>query len=185
MGGAHTSLVPSHTAPSTKKADKKHMNTHHFTFPVGLGMSDTRMLRSRQVGVRAYELARELFNWDEEKCGHMFVLGILHDVGYQFAQHQNDHPAIGGELLRATGYAYWREVAHHGIPGSVYQSDELFILNLADMQTSSTGARVSIGERLDDIASRYGDTSPQYTDACELAGELAERLHNMRGTKKG
>ena len=76
--------------------------------------------------------------------------------------------------LRTTGYKYWHEVYHHGRPNYDYQCDELFTLNLADMQTDSRGNRVTLDARLADIGERYGNDAIQYTTAAALAEALRE-----------
>lgn len=43
------------------------------------------------------------------------------------------------------------------------------------MTTDVKGNRVSLAERLEDIASRYGENSSQFEDAQELAKELASK----------
>ena len=78
--------------------------------------------------------------------------------------------------MHEIGYKHWREVYYHGNPDSPYDSDELFVLNLADMQTSSDGQRVTIEERLDDIASRYGNNSSQFILARRLAQSIEQKL---------
>lgn len=144
-----------------------------------LGIDNNRLLHMRAVGERAAELGKSLFGWDEGKCQELFVLGYLHDVGYQYSRLQLDHEEIGGLLLKTSGYKYWQEVYYHGVPGSSYQSDELLILNLADMGTSKDGRRISMAERLKDIAERYGDESEQYCKAAVLIKEIRERLESI------
>lgn len=63
-----------------------------------------------------------------------FLLGFLHDIGYAFSDNEG-HAHAGGELLREQGYAYWKEVYHHGDPFADYSSPELTALNFADMTT--------------------------------------------------
>ena len=145
-----------------------------------LKIDDDRLLHVRGVGERAEELAHELFDWDEDKCREMFVLGYLHDVGYQYSRDQLEHEEIGGELLKRAGYQYWREVYYHGVPEPEYQSDELMILNISDMETSKDGRRISMDERLADIADRYGDDSKQYIKAKKLVTELKNWLSDIR-----
>ncbi|MDD7542352.1 MAG: HD domain-containing protein [Mobiluncus porci] len=147
-----------------------------------IGIDDDRLRHMRGVGERAAELGRELFNWDEEKCKQMFVLGFLHDVGYQFSLDQLDHEEIGGNLLKDAGYAYWKEVFCHGNPNSDYWSDELLVLNLADMETSKDGRRISMEERLLDIAQRYGADSKQYLQANKIVGQLQQKITRTEGT---
>lgn len=95
-----------------------------------IGMDDNRLRHCRGVGMKASELGRTLFGWSDEKCRDMFVMGYLHDVGYQFAQEQSEHEELGGALLRSLGFTYWAEIFHHGNPDSTYRSEELLVLNL-------------------------------------------------------
>lgn len=129
-----------------------------------------------QVGHTAERLARELFEWPEEKCRQMFLLGLLHDVGYEYAAEQPDHPRVGGELLEAAGYRYWQEVRWHGMLGAPYASDELLILNAADLLTDAAGNVVSLFERLGDVEQRYGADSPQLAEMSALAEEVSARI---------
>ncbi|MCI6845344.1 MAG: HD domain-containing protein [Coriobacteriaceae bacterium] len=135
-------------------------------------IDDDRLLHVRGVGERAEELANELLDWQEAKCRAMFMLGYLHDVCYQYSRNQLEHEEIGGELLKQAGYQCWREVYYHGVPEPEYQSGELMILNIADMETSKDGRRISMEERFADIANRYGSDSEQYTKAARLAAKL-------------
>lgn len=64
-----------------------------------LRIDDDRLLHVRGVGERAEELSHELFDWNEEKCREMFVLGYLHDVGYQYSRNQPQHEGISGVLI--------------------------------------------------------------------------------------
>ena len=53
-----------------------------------------------------------------------------------------------------------------------YSSDELKMLNLADMTIDSSGKHVGAEKRLIDIKGRYGEESQQYKDAKLLAHKL-------------
>lgn len=141
-----------------------------------IGISNNRLLHMRQVAARAQEISIEIFGWPEHKARSMFILGFLHDIGYAFSSDQRQHEELGGECLHEIGYKHWREVYYHGNPDSPYDSDELFVLNLADMQTSSGGQRVTMEERLDDIASRYGNDSLQFILAQRLAQSIEKKL---------
>lgn len=136
-----------------------------------LSMSDERLKHSLEVARLMKKLSADA-GWSVEKCEEMFVLGYLHDIGYEFAEQQCDHASIGGELLRNQGYRYWREVFCHGKPDVDYVSDELTMLNIADMRIDSTGQEVGAESRLEDIASRYGRDSKQYIEAEQLAKKI-------------
>lgn len=99
----------------------------------------------------------------------MYVLGMLHDIGYRFCDVQKEHARRGGELLEKQGYKYWREVYYHGTPQQVYDSPELRLLNYADMTTGPSGEDMNVRQRIEDIAVRYGADSLQKKEAEELA----------------
>lgn len=148
-----------------------------------IGMDENRLRHCRGVGVRASELGCALFGWSDEKCREMFVMGYLHDIGYQFAHEQSEHEELGGDLLRSLGFTYWAEIFHHGNPDSAYQSNELLVLNLADMLTSKDGSATTIPARLEDIASRYGVESTQYVAAKRLAEVLVAQVQEIEGSQ--
>lgn len=121
------------------------------------------------------EQAQSRGTYSEQELQNLFVLGYLHDIGYEFATDPDDHAAIGGEVLKRLGFTYWAEVANHGNPESSYSSAELDLLNSADMHTSSTGERVTYAERLQDIADRYGEDSPRYQNARTIIANLESK----------
>ena len=97
-----------------------------------------------------------------------FVLGFLHDIGYEFSEEQRNHASTGGIILKAQNYKYWKEVFYHGIPQEEYNSPMLRLLNYADMITGPSGEYMTIQERIDDIADRYGKGSWQEEAAAKL-----------------
>lgn len=142
---------------------------------MSLHISDERLTHMRSVGRRAQLIAEEIGVRDQESLQDIFLLGYLHDVGYEFVDDQADHARVGGEILRRNGYPYWQEVYHHGDPDADYSSQLLDILNAADMTTSPNGEYVTLDRRLEDIADRYGSDSSQYIKARELAEQLVAK----------
>ena len=114
------------------------------------------------VARKAKNLALKLRPKDEQFAQDMFLLGMLHDIGYEFCNDVCNHGAIGGKILERSKYKHWQEVANHGNVTIDNMSDELFILNYADMTTGSNGEDFSFDERLKDIADRYGADSSAY-----------------------
>ena len=102
----------------------------------------------------------------------MYVLGMLHDIGYGLDEEQKNHAHIGGEILREQGYKLWKEIYYHGIVQMEYMSQELRLLNHIDMTTGPDGEDMTIQERIDDIGLRYGKGSRQEKDAIKLAEEI-------------
>ena len=104
----------------------------------------------------------------------LFLLGMLHDIGYEFCEKQEEHNTVGATLLKTEGYKYWQEVYYHGIPQTIYNTPELCLLNFADMTVGPDGVEITIEERLSDIAFRYGLESVQYTEALKLSKLIDE-----------
>ncbi len=93
---------------------------------------------------------------DEEKEDY-YMLGLLHDVGYEFAEPKDYrmHNVIGGGILKRLGYKHWKEVFYHGEVAPKYESHLLDILNWADMHIDSVGNYVTFQGRLEEISERY------------------------------
>ena len=97
-----------------------------------------------------------------------FILGLIHDIGYEFSDDQRGHAFKGGEILKRQNYKYWQEVYYHGIPQTEYNTPMLQLLNYVDLITSNTGEYVSIEERIRGITERYGKDSWQEKEAIQL-----------------
>ncbi|WP_339009092.1 hypothetical protein LC567_10345 [Fusobacterium animalis] len=97
-----------------------------------------------------------------------FLLGFIHDIGYEFCNTQYEHAKIGGNILHSQGYKHWKEVYYHGIIQYEYNSSLLQLLNFVDMTTGPNGEDMTMEERIDDIIKRYGKESPQAKEAKEL-----------------
>lgn len=114
------------------------------------------------VARKCREYAAKFRPDDSKFTEDMFVLGILHDMGYEFNQSNASHATAGGEILKRNNYRYWQEVSLHGDETVENMSDELFILNCADMSTGPSGEDFSFIERLEEIASRFGKDADAY-----------------------
>ncbi|MBR1778816.1 MAG: HD domain-containing protein [Alphaproteobacteria bacterium] len=117
------------------------------------------------VARRAKVLAEKLRPQDEQFAQDMFLLGMLHDFGYEFSEEPGRHPEIGAEILKRQGYRYWQEVANHGSVTVTEVSDELFILSCADMTTGPNGESFTMQERIDNMSERYGENSHAHKKA--------------------
>ncbi len=133
-------------------------------------MDDNRLKHSYAVANKMVELGKEK-NLPDEQLQELFLLGYLHDIGYQFGTNEN-HNMIGGNLLRNSNYKYWQEVYYHGVPNSEYKSTYLDILNAADMMIDKYGNDVGFDKRLEDIKNRYGEDSIQYINCVKIVNEL-------------
>lgn len=114
------------------------------------------------VSRKAKEFACKFKPNDSNFAEDMFLLGLLHDMGYEFMESNAGHAAIGGEILKRNNYKYWQEVFLHGDETVEDMSDELFILNCADMSTGPSGENFTFEERLAEIASRFGKDADAY-----------------------
>ena len=126
------------------------------------------------VARKAKALALKLRPDNPRFAEDMFVLGLLHDFGYEFIEANQGHAQVGGEILQRSGYKYWREVALHGDESVLDMSDELFVLNCADMTTGPKGEDFTFEERVAEIGARFGLDSAPY----QKAAKEAEILQN-------
>lgn len=110
----------------------------------------------------------EKFGLDPEE---MFLLGYLHDVGYEFGGSE-EHHLKGAEMLANQGYKYVQEILFHGKPNVGYESPALDLLNYADMHINKKGEYVSFADRLEDIANRRGKNSPHYQNCKVVIDDL-------------
>lgn len=124
------------------------------------------------VARRAKALAEKFRPDDEAFAQDMFLLGMLHDLGYEFAREPGEHPKVGAEILKRQGYRYWREVENHGNVDIDEVSDALFILSCADMTIGPGGESFTMRERIENMAKRYGRDSRAHKKAIIAAERL-------------
>ena len=133
-------------------------------------MDDNRIKHCYAVANKMVELGKDKCS-SEEQLKELFLLGYLHDIGYQFGTNEN-HNIIGGNILKESNYKYWQEVYYHGVPNSEYKSLYLDILNAADMMIDKYGNDVGFDKRLEDVKNRYGEDSIQYINCVKIINEL-------------
>lgn len=92
-------------------------------------MTNERANHTWEVARKMVEIGKEK-NLSKEEQEDLFVLGINHDIGYQFGNSEN-HNKLGAEFLKENGYKYWKEVYYQGKADSEYNSMYLDILNEA------------------------------------------------------
>ena len=133
------------------------------------------------VARKCKEYALTLKN-DDKFAEDMFLLGMLHDMGYEFMENNASHASVGGEILKRNNYKYWQEVTLHGDEKIDDMSDELFILNCADMTTGPGGENFSFDERLEEIASRFGKEADAYKKCVIEVQKLRndKRYHKLK-----
>lgn len=133
-------------------------------------INEDRLKHSLAVARKMVEIGK-IYNMNEKELQELFVLGVNHDIGYEFGDNSN-HNEIGGNILKENGYKYWKEIYYHGKININFNSQYLDILNIADMQINKYGEDVSFTERLEDIKKRYGEDSITYKNAEALIMKL-------------
>lgn len=133
-----------------------------------------RVMHSLAVARKMVEIAK-IYNLSDEELKACFLIGYNHDVGYEFTQDNLNHNKVGGEILRNNGFKYWQEIYYHGDVNPNYNSVYLEILNKADMQIDKDGNDVGYIKRLEDIKSRYGESSGVYINCFKLVEILKKK----------
>lgn len=141
-----------------------------------IGISDDRLHHIIGVARECYNIAKS-YDKDEDFCRKMFLIGYLHDVGYEFSTTQAEHPDISEKILMLLGFQNDKigealhAIKYHG-RYTKHSTLEWKILNIADMTINSKGNKVTVYERLEDIKSRYGEHSDQYLTAYDIASQV-------------
>lgn len=138
-------------------------------------MDYDRLKHSIAVARKMVEIGKDN-NLIEENIKDLFVLGFIHDIGYEFGNNSN-HNLIGSDILKNNGYKYWKEIYYHGKMQKTYKSVYLDILNSADMQIDKLGNDVGFDKRLEDIKNRYGKDSSVYREAVLLVKNIKEKYN--------
>lgn len=131
------------------------------------------------VAIKMVEIGKSM-NLTEEQLEELFVLGLNHDIGYQFTNTSDIHNKVGGEVLKRQNYKYWKEVYYHGEINPEYESLYLDILNLSDMQVTGKGEDVGFDKRLLGIKERYGEDSNIYKKCSILIEQLKEKYSEQK-----
>ena len=137
-------------------------------------MDNDRIKHSYAVAKKMMEIAVK-YKLGEDDIKNCFLIGLNHDIGYEFTTNGINHNKIGGQLLRDNGFKYWKEVYYHGDSDCTYNSIFLEILNKADMQIDKYGNDVGYDKRLDDIGTRYGFDSNVYKNCQILVNNLKDK----------
>ncbi len=134
-------------------------------------MDIDRLKHSYAVAKKMMDIAKE-YDLSKEDIMNCFLIGLNHDIGYEFTPNGINHNKIGGQLLRDNGFKYWQEVYYHGDIDCTYDSIFLDILNKADMQIDKYGNDVGYDRRIEDIKKRYGEESIIYKNCVILIESL-------------
>ena len=144
------------------------------------GISVRKMSHMLSVARRCYDIAKDVYHLSEEESRKYFLMGLIHDFGYEFSEETKDHPSIAAEVLKSMTIddivSIGDAIKDHG---KLYKADHCtkydLILNQADLEVDSIGNIVTVQERLADIGTWYGENSRQYNNALKTAEFLKEK----------
>lgn len=132
-------------------------------------ITDNKLKHSLQVAVVCREFAKSL-GLDDDKVDACFVMGFLHDIGYQDCSTTEEHPKLGKCMIDS--FLKYSEdcTSAIGNHGRIFDDLSVFdlVLNYADLSVNSEGTKVNHLDRLSDIKQRYGADSRQYLNAQKM-----------------
>lgn len=140
----------------TTVVDKCNMNSsmQQMEFP------EMRYRHCYAVGRKMYDYARNVLNRPENYCRELFVLGNIHDMGYEFESTLNGHGLCLSEALKSS-YKYSFALEAHSIESFENAKEELILLYWADATTKGDGTYCTYAERIEDLSKRYGPASKE------------------------
>lgn len=137
-------------------------------------ISENKLKHMLGVARECRNLARQK-NLSEDLCDAMFIMGLLHDVGYE-DEEGSMHGSVSEEFIRS--FQKYSEDCCNAIfcHGLLFDNWDMFdeILNRADMTISHTGDKITMEERLKGIEERWGSDSVHYKHACDVVKKLKE-----------
>ncbi len=140
-----------------------------------IGITEPRMKHIVAVARKCYQIAKAM-NLPEDECRRMWMMGYLHDVGFEFSEVPEEHTKIGADMLELIeGFRcsdVWQSIYRHGIHSEGEESTCWKILTMADLHVDSEGKEVTPKERLIDIETRYGKDSERYKEAYLICTQL-------------
>ena len=159
-----------------------------------LSISNERLKHSLEVA-RLMKKSAEDAGWNKQKCEEMFVLGFLHDIGYEFAEQQCDHASVGGEMLKNQGYKYWKEVSCHGkLDIEYFSEEEVELITKGALYRYKTGRYkykygyaiillLNTGLRVGELLAlkwEHVDFDKRQLYICETRGQIKDRTDSNR-----
>lgn len=106
-------------------------------------------------------VAKVCRQYGEEYCDALFVMGFLHDIGYDKSP-DTSHPSVGGSMIESfIKYPEMLEaIKNHGKKFKDLNTVDT-ILNMSDLTVSYNGKPCTVYERLDG----YGEDSEHFKNA--------------------
>lgn len=136
-----------------------------------IGISDDKLHHILGVARRCYEIAKER-GYCEHTAQRLFLIGWLHDIGYEFSTTFAEHPEISNNMISTLVKGGNFAVLNHGRVDLDYSDMDLDILNIADLTVDHKGNKCTIEERLKGIEDRFGKDTDSYKNAELLAKQL-------------
>lgn len=135
-------------------------------------ISDNKLKHSIGVARKCALLAQQK-GMQEDEQDACFVMGFLHDIGYEYNP-TTSHPNTSYKLVRnAMRYHYeiLRAIKDHGTKYKGLNQFDI-ILNEADLSIDYQGNTVSFDTRLQQIADYHGLDSEHYQHALQMIQAL-------------
>lgn len=143
-----------------------------------IGISEHRLDHTIAVARKCYDLAKNEYDMSEMDARKMFLMGFLHDMGYEFSENTEEHPGVVSDILNSLSEQNLQDtvfaIRTHGKPQRFIGTYHQAILNEADLTVNHLGQNVSMEERCEDIRKRYGDTSHQYLNSVQMIEQLKD-----------
>ena len=136
-------------------------------------IKENRIKHILGVARRCYEIAKKE-QFDEDFCQKMYLLGWIHDVGYDFEPHNHEQASAKLLGMFTNDDTALEALKYHDEWGMKPRSAEHRILMMADMTTDSQGNKVTIEQRLEDVARRFGKESETYKKAYKATRQWVE-----------
>ena len=138
-------------------------------------ISENKIKHSLGVARRCREIAVTL-NMTEEEQDACFVMGLLHDIGYEKCDriHTSIHPELSAEMIKNFIKHVDKLLPAIENHGHKYDNINIYdqLLNSADMTIGFDGNRCTVKERLDGIKHHKGKNSNHYKNALKQVNVL-------------
>lgn len=148
-----------------------------FVIPKENYKEENRFKHCHNVGKRMQEYAKNILNWEEDKCNAMLILGMFHDIGYELNGDCFEHDKAMCDTLCCIfdideSNPFISAIKDHSylIDGEI--SPCLQLLYFADQTVDGTGNWCTYEERLDDIKRRHGENSRVYKETKTLVDAM-------------
>ena len=132
---------------------------------------ESRYKHCYSVGKKMYQYAKDMLKWDDKSCIEMFVLGNMHDIGYEMDDDCFGHDKVLADAIHGT-YRYSNEIELHTHIQKRYDTPAMRLLYFADMTVDGEGNWCTFQERLQDIENRYGKESNVYEESVKIVQYL-------------